>query len=327
MKTATLAFRRGCVLPVVAGAAILSAANEPPDPNRSRINKAIELLDQDQPIYYFTEGRGGSQGGFKEGLRLARTWADLIIYEMEFGPYDVTELREFMAGLVQGGPTPSGHRTPAVQVVVPFGGYDAATVRANHWVVQQILATGVHGITLCHARDPAAVREFVRAARFPHHRQGVDGGPLEEGLRGNGGQANAAQIWGVSPQEYIRRADVWPLNPEGEILIGLKIEDKYALAAAGESASVPGVGYAEWGPGDMGLSLGYPEIHDPPYPPTVEQARQRVLKATQAAGIAFLDVVTRENVEERLREGTRIGATRSREAAERGRRFTKRPQP
>ena len=327
MRKATLILRRSWAVTLVAAAAFLLAAEEAPDPKPARINKAIDLLSQDQPIYYFTEGRGGSQGGFKEGLRLAQTWADLIIYEMEFGPYDVTELREFMAGLVQGGPTRSGHRTPAVQVVVPFSGYDVATVRANHWVVQQVLAAGVHGITLCHARDPAAVREFVRAARLPHHRQAVDGGPLEEGLRGNGGQANAAQIWGVSPQEYMRRADVWPLNPEGEILIGLKIEDKYALAAAEESASVPGVGYAEWGPGDMGLSLGYPEIHDPPYRPVVEQARQRVLKATQAAGIAFLDVVTVENVEERLREGTRIGATRSREAAERGRRFTNRPQP
>ena len=120
-------------------AAGLSAADPP---NAERINKAVSLLSKKQPIYYFTEGRGGSQGGFKEGLRLAQTWADLIIYEMEFGAYDVTELREFMAGLVQGGPTPSGHRTPAVQVVLPFSGYDVATVRANHWVVQQVLAAG-----------------------------------------------------------------------------------------------------------------------------------------------------------------------------------------
>ncbi len=308
-------------------AAVLLPAADTAAPQPRRINKAIELLSKDQPIYYFTEGRGGSQGGFKEGLRLAQTWADLIIYEMEFGAYDVTELRELMAGLVQGGPTPSGHRTPSVQVVVPFSGLDVATVRANHWVIQQILASGVHGVTLCHARDPAAVREFVRLARYPHHRQGVDDGPLEEGLRGNGGQGNAAQIWGLSPREYMRRADVWPLNPEGEIMIGLKIEDRYALENSEESAAVPGVGYAEWGPGDMGLSLGFPEIHDPPYEPVVEQARQRVLAATKAAGIAFLDVATLENIEERLGEGMRIGATRSREAAERGRRLTRRPEP
>jgi len=77
MSRATLVLRGSWVLPLVAGTAFLFAANDPPDPQPSRINKAIELLAQDQPIYYFTEGRGGSQGGFKEGLRLAQTWADL----------------------------------------------------------------------------------------------------------------------------------------------------------------------------------------------------------------------------------------------------------
>ena len=121
-------------LSAIAIACILSAHCWAQNPEPKRINKAIELLSQDQPIYYFTEGRGGTQGGYKEGLRLAKTWADLIIYEMEFGAYDVTELREFMAGLVQGGPTRSGHRTPSVQVVLPFSGLDVATVRANHWL-------------------------------------------------------------------------------------------------------------------------------------------------------------------------------------------------
>ena len=77
----------------------------------------------------------------------------------------------------------------------------------------------------------------------------------------------------------------------------------------------------------MGLSLGFPEIHDPPYRPVVEQARRRVLEACKRAGIAFLDVMTLDNVEERIGEGVRIVATRSREAAERGRRLSNRPQP
>jgi len=316
------------VFPLVLAVVALGAYSaRTAEPERKPINKAIDLLSKGQQVYYFTEGRGGSQGGFKEGLRLANTWADLIIYEMEFGAYDVTELREFMAGLVQGGPMASGHRTPAVQVVLPFSGLDVATVRANHWVVQQVLAAGVHGVTLCHARDPAAVREFVRLARLPHHRQGVDDGPLDEGLRGNGGQLHASQVWGVSPAEYMRRADVWPLNPEGEILLGLKIEDRYALENSEEIAKIPGIGYAEWGPGDMGLSLGFPEVHDPPYPPTVAAARLRVFNACKDAGIAFLDVMTLDNVEDRIGEGVRIVATRHEEAAARGRRLTKRPEP
>lgn len=37
-----------------------------------RINKAIELLEQGQPIYYTTT----SGGGYEEGRKLAKTWAD-----------------------------------------------------------------------------------------------------------------------------------------------------------------------------------------------------------------------------------------------------------
>ncbi|MEZ5393428.1 MAG: aldolase/citrate lyase family protein [Bryobacterales bacterium] len=318
---------RRTALAALAGGAVLASSARAQTPAPKRINKAIDLLAANQPIYYFTEGRGGSQGGFEEGLRLAKTWADFIIYEMEFGPFDPRTLREFMGGLINGGPTASGHRTPAVQVVVPFSGLDAQTVRSNHWVVQQILAAGVHGVTLCHARDPKAVEEFVRCARFPHHREGVDGGPLQEGLRGNGGQGHASSVWGLSPKEYMRRADVWPLNPQGEVLIGLKLEDKYCLENAAACASVPGVGYAEWGPGDMGLSLGYPDIHDPPYPDEVEKARLKIMKACKDANIAFLDVMTKTNVEQRIREGVKIVATRYEESAAEGRRLTKRPQP
>ena len=36
----------------------------------------------------------------------------------------------------------------------------------------------------------------------------------------------------------------------------MKLEDKYALANAEENLKVPGIAFAEWGPGDMALSLG-----------------------------------------------------------------------
>jgi 4-hydroxy-2-oxoheptanedioate aldolase len=86
----------------------------------------------------------------------------------------------------------------------------------------------------------------------------------------------------------MRLADPWPLNPDGELLLGVKIEDRECLANAEEVAAVPGLAFAEWGPGDMGISFGYPDAHDPPYPPELESARQTVKAACDAAGIAFL---------------------------------------
>ena len=45
-------------------------------------------------------------------------------------------------------------------------GTDAPSVRANAWMIKQVLATGVHGLLLCHAETAEAVRAFVEAARY-----------------------------------------------------------------------------------------------------------------------------------------------------------------
>src|SRR5206468_6284397 len=187
-------------------------------PKTRRINRAIELLDSGQPIYY-AGSHEGTEGSYEQGVKDAQTYADCSSYDMEHAPFDVRGLADYMRGLVKGGPTKSGHRTPAVIVNVPVNGTDADTVRANAWMFHQVLATGVHGILLCHADDPGAVRAFVESVRLPIHKQGVDHG-ISEGRRGVHGNPTAARIWGISVQEYQDKADVWPLNPNGELLIG-----------------------------------------------------------------------------------------------------------
>ena len=284
----------------------------------TRINKAIELLERDQPIYY-TQVNGG---GYDEGKELAHTWADYITYNMEHSPFNMTDLRAFMQGLVDGGPTKSGHRTPTVVAVLPFGGVNEQVMWANYWMVEQVLGAGVHGVLLAHARSPEVVRVLVQAARYPHvpKAEGV-----AEGLRGNGGQGFAARIWGVSNAEYQRLADTWPLNPDGELLIGLKIEDRHALGNAEPSVGVPGVGFAEWGPGDM--SLSYNVTRGEEMPQVLVDARARVLAATKQAGIPFLNQMNADNIEQMIDEGVRIGSNPGAEVADRGRRYTNRQMP
>ena len=286
-----------------------------------RINKCVELLEAGQPVYY-AEG----SGGYEEGKALARTWADYIWYDMEHAPLDVTRLRAFMQGLVDGGPTPSGHRTPAVIVTLPVLGVDEATIKGGAWIVQQVLAAGVHGVHLCRARDPAAVRVFVQSARYPHHKQAVE--ELGEGLRGFGSHKFAASIWGIDEEKYFNVADVWPLNPRGEIMLGIKIEDRHALENAEESIAVPGLAFAEWGPRDMGLSYGMVAGRaDPPLPKVLQNAGDRVLAACKKSNVFFLDNVLPENVAKRIDEGVMIGAGRREDSAEVGRRYSKRTMP
>ncbi len=287
-----------------------------------RVNRAIELLSQGQPIYYTGSGERSYEGGKKA----AGTWADFIMYEFEHEPFDLTRLHEYMRGLVDGGPTRSGHRTPAVICTLPCEGTDPVSMRANSWMVKQVLAQGVHGLLLCHAESPEAVKVFVEAARYPFAPHSGSG--LAQGRRGAGGQGIASQVWGMSGVEYVHRADVWPLNPKGEILLGLKIENHRAVANVEASVAVPGIGFAEWGPGDMGMSFGFPDNHDEPFPKIMEDARSRIFAASRSAGISFLNTVREDDVEMRIDEGVRICAGPHGEvAAEKGRRYTKRTMP
>jgi 4-hydroxy-2-oxoheptanedioate aldolase len=294
----------------VLGVAALAA--QPAKPKR--INRAIELLEQAQPVYY-TGSHDGTDGSYEQGVKDAHTWADYISYDMEHAPFDVRGLADYMRGLASSGPTTSGHRTPAVIVNVPVNGTDEATVRANAWMFQQVLATGVHGILLCHADTPGAVRAFVDAVRFPAYggRRGVHGNPA------------AARIWGITADEYGEKADAWPLNPNGELLLGLKLEDKYALENAEASSKVPGIAFAEWGPGDMAFSLGVKNVPGQ-MPALMQAARAKVFAATKASRIFFLNSMDADNVVDMIKEGVMIGAA-SRQAAEIGRKYSKREMP
>ena len=187
-------------IPLALVLGVVTTVAQTPPPKPKHINKAIELLEQGQPIYY-TGSHSGTEGNFEQGKKDAQTWADYISYDMEHAPFDVKGLQEYMKGLVAGGPTKSGHRTPAVIVNVPVNGTDEATVRANAWMFQQVLATGVHGVLLTHADTPGAIRAFIEACRFPNREQGVGKEGLRDGRRGEHGTPTAAQIWGVSAAE------------------------------------------------------------------------------------------------------------------------------
>jgi hypothetical protein len=134
----------------------------------SRINRAIELLEQDQAIYY-DGAHSGHVLTYEQGCADAATWADYINVGMEHGAFDMAGLAEYMRGLCDRGPAGSGHRTPSVIVEAPVNGTDEANVRFNAWQFRQILGRGVHGILLCQAETADAVRAFVEACRYPHH--------------------------------------------------------------------------------------------------------------------------------------------------------------
>ena len=156
----------------------------------------------------------------------------------------------------------------------------------NSWQVRHVLGVGVHGVLHTHARTPEAVKTFISTTRYPFNNLGLNQG-LNEGLRGSGGQDFASKIWQMNTDEYLSKADPWPLNPDGELILGLKIEDKFCLEMAPEITKIPGIAFAEWGPGDMGMSFGFPDAHDPPYPKEMDMARDLIKLECDKNGMAF----------------------------------------
>jgi 4-hydroxy-2-oxoheptanedioate aldolase len=305
-------------------AANQSAAMAAPAPAGKRINRAIEVLASGQPVYY-TQVAGG---GYEDGKRLAATKADYILYDMEHGLFDLKELREFMRGVVDAGLTRTGHRMVPVIATLPMAGMDEASTKANVWMIQQALAAGIHGILLCQVESPEAARILVEATRYPFAPTAVG---LNHGMRGAGSQGYASRMWGLSGEEYMRRADVWPLNPDGEILLGVKLENPRSVLRSEEITRIPGIAFAEWGPGDQAFYLVGPpragqgnqaETH-----PEMIRARARVLAATKAAKIYFLNSCSEANVIQQIDEGTRICTGGDSPAADKGRAYTKRTTP
>lgn len=316
-----------------------------------RINRCIELLEQDQAIYY--DGpHSGHVLNHAQGARDAGTWADYINVGMEHGAFDMSGLADYMRGMVEAGPARSGHRTPSVIVEAPVNGIDAAHVRYNAWQFRQILGRGVHGILLCQVESADAVRAFVESSRYPHNTMGVDpaipsplarmegaqraaeGGTdltgrkwLGIGTRGRGSESTAAPVWGLSTEEYMDRCDPWPLNPKGELLLGVKLESPEGVANCEEIIAVPGLGFAEIGPGDLSLSLGYRTIPPEPFPPEMQKARDRVLAACRKNGVAFLQSCTPDDVIVKIEQGVRVFAGHSEQAAIKGRAHQKRTLP
>lgn len=306
----------------------LPSAELPPMPKeRSKgkhVNRVIDLWLKGQPVYYTGQGAGD----YEAGKRLAHTKADYIDYNLEHGALDFTKLREFMRGLKEAGPTRTGHPTPVVIATLPIQG-TADAVRANAWMIQQALATGIHGILLCNAESPEAVKAMIEASRYPFAPEATG---LAQGFRGNGSQGYASQIWGLTPNEYMRVADPWPLNPEGELLFGVKIENPRAVVNVDSILRVPGLAFAEWGPGDNGFYLlGRPEAQGPGSNrsdhPVMKEVRARVLAAAKKNNIKFLNSCNENNVIDQIKDGVMICTGGETPAADKGRAFTKRTDP
>ena len=99
------------------------------------------------------------------------------------------------------------------------------------------------------------------------------------------------------------------------------------MANCEEILAVPGLAFAEMGPGDLSLSLGYLQMPRDPYPPEMAEARERIFGACRKNGVAVLSGANAETIAARIDEGVRVISGAREETARAGRAHSGRTMP
>jgi 4-hydroxy-2-oxoheptanedioate aldolase len=231
----------------------------------------------------------------------ALTNTDWMFIDMEHGPYLLDRLQTTLDELGKR-KKPDGQFQTAPIVRIPLEGDENVRFAAK-----QVLDMGAMGVVFPHIDNRAQAVEAVRSMRYPPQRGARY--PEPAGRRG-WGPGRAASYWGFPVNEYaFERADVWPLNPDGELFAMLMIETAEGVKNAGEIARVPGVGALFIGASDLGVSLGVgPPKAGGVNPPETEAAVQKVLKDCQAARVvcAYPVLGGADDLKKRLSEGFRV---------------------
>jgi 4-hydroxy-2-oxoheptanedioate aldolase len=255
-----------------------------------RLNRTIELLAQGRATF----GILSHDRSLDNARALARSGLDFVIIDMEHGPLDIETLRVFLLGMIDKERIlAKGHAqmdvTPFVRL--PANGRDQAT-----FLAKQALDAGVMGIMFPYVNTPAEAELAVRSMRYPQRRGAPDSNP--PGLRGSG-PGIPDWYWGV--RNYQELADVWPLDPRGELFCIIQIESREGLENVDAIAAVPGVSALFIGPADLALSLGVPIDA-----PEVEAAIQTILSSARSRKIPIGITTSADTVERRLAEGFNV---------------------
>lgn len=109
----------------------------------------------------------------------------------------------------------------------------------RRWIIKQVLERGAMGIIVPQVDNAEQAAKVVQAMRYPQRKGGPPPYPEPAGRRG---MAGAPRTWGLSVDEYLKVADLWPLNPNGELIAMPMIESVEGISNVGAILDVPGVG-------------------------------------------------------------------------------------
>lgn len=279
-------------------------------PATGRLNPVIDLLSSNQPVFglYAPANRRVRPGGpalspdsVKSVAQLAQ---DALAYKradylfegtMEYNfDQSFPAFQQFAAALAAGGNLQKGKAprfTHPVFVKTPEIAPDPAVATAR---IGKQLNEGVSGIVFVDVQSADELKKGIAALRFK-----ANGGTRSDEV------GSAPARWGMTEAEYKAKADLWPLNPKGELVTFTIVESKEGLAKIREIAAVPGVGVLFPGAGTLrGVfsttdANGQRQFDEAAW----EAAIQSVLSACKEFKVPCGYPAGAADIEERMRQG------------------------
>ncbi len=201
--------------------------------------------------------------------------------DMEHGVYLIDELRTQLDEFAENRDANGRLQvTPGVRIP-PYGEENPS------WIVKQVLDIGALAIVFPQIDTKAEALRAVRSMRIPPQR-GTQY-PDPPGIRGAGLWSTDGftgfPLWGeMNADEYMRRADLWPLNPDGELFAYIMIESPEGVRNINDILDVPGIGGILIGVNDLSINLGVGRATrtGQPLAPEAQMAVQTVLSACLA---------------------------------------------
>jgi 4-hydroxy-2-oxoheptanedioate aldolase len=235
----------GSVLVVATGLAVGQA------PPHQRLNPVIALLEQNKPVFgVYAPSNGGRRGE----PAMARPAIDLARDALAYQQADFLFSGSLEGGLDRGYPAVAEFfkamdesagpgRAPAFGLTRPMilkiPKIDPDRSKAVHNISRE-LNLGAAGLMFVETESAEEVRQGIAAMRFKSK-----GGTRPDDI------GTAAAHWHVTADQYRQKADLWPLNPDGELINWTIVESKEGLAHVREIAAVKGIGVLWPGAGTL----------------------------------------------------------------------------
>jgi 4-hydroxy-2-oxoheptanedioate aldolase len=278
-----------CALLAVAVSAQLPALSP------THLNPAIAKLASGKTVYGVL-----TQDLSRENARLlGRRDTDFVYVDMEHSPLNMDALANFVAAMNDKAYTVKNgaqSRSALIARMPAYAGENAA------WQVKQALDIGVMGFVFNTVETREQAEAAVKSMRYPPWKTFPNTHKGPTGVRG-WSPGGAVWAWGIDAEEYRRRADVWPLNPEGDLMAIMIIETQAGVKNVDAIAQVPGVtALSAAAGGDLSSSYGVPTTA-----PEIESARQSILQAClKHKVLCWITATGKADQDRRIKEGWRM---------------------